>query len=132
MKSVGFGAVLGDLKKTIRQIQKEIEEIGEPSPQIPELIESTNLLRLNEHLKKTNEKKSKLLDAYSQYTNQIENLLSSVFEIQNELKDLLKDQTELISKSKTRAKPKSIQKKVRKKISKKIKKKPKPRKRTKR
>ena len=79
--------------------------------EIPELIESTNLLRLNEHLKKTNDKKSELIEAYTQYTNQLENLLSSVFEIQNELKDLLKDQTELISKSSSRSKVKNSQKK---------------------
>ena len=133
MKSVGLGSVLGDLKKTIQQIHMEIEELGQPSPQMHELIESTNLLRSNEHLNKTNEKKTQLIEAYSLYTNQIENLLFSVFEIQNELKDLIKDQTELMSKTSRRPKTsRKIQKRTRKKITKKPKKKTKPRKNSKR
>ena len=64
------------------------------------MIQNTNLIRSNEHLSKANKKKSELIIAYDEYSNQLENLLSSVFEIQNELKDILKDQSNLISNPK--------------------------------
>lgn len=102
MKKLGLGGVLSEFKNEISKIIQEIEEIGEPSPEIPELIDSTNLRRSNDHFKKINEKKTQLLQVYSNYVNQLENLLSSVFEIQKDLKDLIKDQAELMQMSKTK------------------------------
>ena len=106
MTNLGIGNVMNQMKQQIKQIQAELEDLGEPES-IPEMIESTNLLRSNEYLSKTNKKKSELLIAYDEYSKQLENLLSSVFEIQNDLKDIVKEQSNLISnKKKSTKKPK--------------------------
>lgn len=77
----------------------DLDQLGEPAADLPEMIESSNLLRTNEYLSKANEKKSELLVAYRQYSNALEELLSSVFDIQKDLKDILKQQSSLISDS---------------------------------
>ena len=106
MTKIGIGNVMNQMKQQIKQIKAELEELGEPET-LPEMIQTTNLIRSNEHLSKTNQKKTELLIAYDEYSKQLENLLSSVFEIQNELKEILKEQSDLISspkKSKKRSK----------------------------
>jgi len=96
-----------DLKKQIDQIESELNEFVDLPVQIPELVTSTNLLRLNDFLMKSDHKKTDLISAYSKYSKSMEILLSSVFEIQNELKDILKKQSSLIpSSSKTKSKTK--------------------------
>jgi len=96
-----------DLRKKIQQIQVDLNQLGDPISEIPELISSANLLRANEYLSKANDKKTELLSVYFQYSSSLENILSSVFEIQNDLKDILKHQSSLISKSKKRSKTKT-------------------------
>ena len=105
MTKLGIGNVMNQMKQQIKKIESELQELGEPET-LPEMIESTNLLRTNEHLSKTNQKKSELLVAYSEYSKQLEDLLSSVFEIQDELKEILKEQSNLISKKKSTKKSK--------------------------
>ena len=84
-----------------------MNQLGEPVSEIPELITSANLLRSNEHLSKANEKKTELLSAYAQYSNALEKLLSTVFDIQNDLKEILKQQSSMISRAKKRSKTKT-------------------------
>lgn len=89
-----------------------LDQLGEPVTDLPEMIESSNLLRSNEYLSKANDKKSELLVAYQQYSTALEELLSSVFDIQKDLKDILKEQSSLISDSPKRtSKPKTKSKK---------------------
>ncbi|MBL7001918.1 MAG: hypothetical protein ISR80_04090 [Nitrosopumilus sp.] len=88
--------MIDDLRKKIQQIKGDLDELGEPVSEIPELITSANLLRSNEYLSKVNEKKTQLLAAYEQYSITMEKLLSSVFEIQNDLKEILKKQSSMI------------------------------------
>ena len=98
-----------DLRNKIQQTQKDLDQLGAPESEISELITSANLLRLNEYLLKTNEKKSELLSLYVQYSGSLEALLSSVFEIQNDLKEILKEQSSMLSsqtKKQTKSKPK--------------------------
>ena len=87
-------------------MKNDLDNLEEPVIEIPELIQSTNALRQNEYLLKTNEKKTELLDLYVQYSQSLEKLLLSVFEIQNDLKEILKEQTSIIS-SQQYSKPKS-------------------------
>ena len=108
MAKIGIGNVMNQMKQQIKQIKAELDELGEPET-MPEMIQNTNLIRSNEHLSKTNQKKSELLVAYDEYSKQLETLLSSVFEIQNELKDILKEQSNLISSTK-KTKKKSTRK----------------------
>ena len=107
-----FGEEIIELRIRIHEIQEELKELNLPMPEIPELITSANLLRSNEYLSKLNEKKSALLTTFSEYSKLLEELLSSVFEIQNDLKEILKEQSSMIvdlpkPKSNTKTKPKS-------------------------
>ncbi len=110
MTKINTGDLIFDLRKKIQNIQADLEQLGEPVSEIPELITSANLLRSNEYLSKVNEKKTNLLSAYVQYSTTLEKLLSTVFEIQNDLKEILKDQSSMIS-SRTK-KPKSKTKSI--------------------
>ena len=113
MTNIGAGEIIYDLRKKIQEIQISLDQLGEPATDIPEMIESSNLLRSNEYLSKANQKKSELLVAYEHYSVALEELLSSVFDIQKDLKDILKEQSSLIAdspkkspKSKTKSKKK--------------------------
>jgi len=99
--------LLYDLRKKIQQVQADLIQLGDPVSEMPELISSANLLRANEYLSKTNEKKTELLSVYAQYSNTLEKLLASVFDIQNDLKEILKHQSSMISKTKKRSRTKN-------------------------
>ena len=97
MNEIKISNNIYDLKSKIQQIQRELDDLGDPISNIPEMINSTNLLRSNQFLLKHDEKKNNLLSVYAQYSNSMELLLSSVFEIQLQLKDILKEQSLMIS-----------------------------------
>ncbi len=108
LSEIGVGEIIYDLRKRIQQTQLDLQQLGEPVIEIPELITSANLLRSNEYLLKANEKKTELIATYAQYSEALEDLLSTVFEIQQDLKEILKEQSSLISsKSKKTVKSKS-------------------------
>ena len=112
MTNIGAGEVIYDLRKKIQEIQVSLNELGEPVEDMPEMVVTANLLRSNEYLLKTNEKKSELVNAYEQYSVALEELLSSVFDIQKDLKEILKEQSSLIPNSpKKTTKPKTKSKK---------------------
>ena len=101
MTSIGTGNTIYQLRKKINKIKEELNSLESTPSQIPELIDFTNLLRKNNSLSEINSKKTELLYAYQQYSDELQNLLESVFTIQNELKEILKSQSSLISESKT-------------------------------
>lgn len=108
MTNIGAGEIVYKLRKRIQELQNELDDLGSPS-EIPELITSANLLRSNEYLSKSDAKKTDLIDAYKQYSGALEDLLSSVFEIQHDLKEIVKEQSSMIAEKKpkkTKAKPK--------------------------
>ena len=100
MAEIESKELIFDLRKKIQLIQVDLNQLGDPISEIPELISSANLLRANEYLSKANDKKTELLSVYAQYSSALENMLSSVFDIQNDLKEILKHQSSIISKSK--------------------------------
>jgi len=104
LKTPGLGSVLMELKNQINQIKRDISEIDKSFSPMPEMIESTNILRENEFLRKIVDKKTELVDSYEHYSNQIENLLSSVFDIQNDLKEVIEAQSQLMKPKKSRKK----------------------------
>jgi len=113
LTNIGAGEMIYDLRKKIQQIQSDLVQLGDPPQNMPEMIESSNLMRSNDYLSKANEKKTDLLNIYEQYSNSLEELLSTVFDIQKDLKNILKEQSLLIynspkkpSKSKTKSKKK--------------------------
>jgi len=106
LTKVGSGESIYQLRKKIQEIQTDLNQLGTIS-EIPELITSANLLRSNEYLSKTNEKKTELLSTYEQYSVTLEQFLSTVFDIQNDLKEIIKQQSAMISRAKKRSKTKT-------------------------
>lgn len=107
----GLGNNLNELKMRIRQIQDELSQLGSPEPVMPEMINATNALRLNEYLRKSDEKKTALNAAYDDYVRQLEQIVSSLLSIQVDLKDIIKAEASIIdakesghAEKKTRAK----------------------------
>lgn len=110
MSEVGAGQTIYELRKEIQKITSELKSLGN-SPDIPELIKSTNLLRSNEHLSEVNSKRSELISTYEQYSKELEKMLATVFDIQQDLKEILKIQSSIISKQKkSKARKKSSKK----------------------
>ena len=105
---MGAGPLIYELRKRIQQITSELSELNKIPSNMPELIESANLLRTNDHLLEINSKNAKLVSTYKQYTEELEKMLDTVFAIQKDLKEILITQTSLISeqKSKKKLKPK--------------------------
>lgn len=104
---MGAGQVIYELRKKIQNLTLELNNLQNQSPEIPELIESSNLMRKNDHLLEVNSKNSQLISAYENYSKELEQMLATVFEIQKDLKEILKTQTDMISEpKKTKTKPK--------------------------
>ena len=97
---------INELQNKIIQIKIELSEINKEEKPLPEFIDTTNMLRSNEYLKKANEAKSKLLIEYEKYTDELENLVTSISKIKGNL-------TSLKSRIKSRKKPKKKVKKKR-------------------
>jgi len=115
LTKIGSGDLIYNLRKRIQEIRADLNQLGEPVSEIPELITSANLLRSNEYLSEANEKKTELLSTYEQYSVALEKLLSTVFDIQNDLKEILKQQSSMISsqrkkRSKTKTKSRTTKK----------------------
>jgi hypothetical protein len=110
LSEVGAGQTIYELRKEIQKITSELKSLGNSS-EIPELIQSTNLLRSNEHLSEVNSKRSELISTYEQYSKELEKMLATVFDIQQDLKEILKIQSSIISKQKkSKARKKSSKK----------------------
>jgi hypothetical protein len=102
LSKLGVGEIIYEFSKKIQDIQSELDELGDPTLDMPELITSTNLLRSNEYLAKVSKKQSELLSAYSQYSKVLEDMIVVVFDIQNDLKNILREQSNLIPNRKSR------------------------------
>ena len=107
---MGAGQAIYELRLQIQKITSELKSLGN-SPEIPELIQSTNLLRSNEHLVEVNSKRSELISTYKQYSKELEKMLATVFDIQRDLKEILKSQSSLISEPKKPRKKSNTKKK---------------------
>lgn len=101
MSKLGLGEIVNELRNNIYKIKSELDQLGGPIENMPELITSANLLRSNEHLTKVSKKQSELLSAYEQYSAALEEMVDAIFDIQNDLKNLLKEQSKLISDEKS-------------------------------
>jgi len=85
---------IGELKRKIIQTTNELSALSDDQHLIPELINSTNLLRANDFLTKTGEKKSELLTTYDQYVKQLESTLTKIIKIQEQLKKSMKKRSQ--------------------------------------
>ena len=96
---MGAGPDLAELRNTMEEIKSDIAMLGPIPDSVPEMIESANLLRRNEHLQRSDALKTDLVAKYGAYVSSLEALLKSVFEIQNELRGVLHEQSRLISRA---------------------------------
>lgn len=85
---LSIGKKISELQKKIVLAKKELSEINTLEQPLPEFINTTNMLRLNEYLQKSNEKKSQLLIAYEEYINELENLVSNIAQIKDSIHNL--------------------------------------------
>ena len=115
MTKIGSEELIYDLRKKIQEIQADLNQLGDPVSEIPELITLANLLRSNEYLSKANKKKTELLTAYTQYSNALEKLILTVFDIQNDLKEILKKQSSMISSQRKKRSKRKTKSRTRKK-----------------
>ena len=67
MSSLSSGGSIGEFKQKIKKIRSDLEKLDNQKP-LPELINSTNLLRVNEFLTESDAKKSELLIVYDEYS----------------------------------------------------------------
>jgi hypothetical protein len=109
---LGLGNNLSELKIRIQKAHDDLASLGEPNQPLAEMIGSTNAIRLNEYLSKTDAKKTELIADYVLYTKQLEQMISSLFSIQSELKSILKEETAMIES--VGAKPKKAKKSIKK------------------
>lgn len=102
MSTIGVGKIIHEFSNKIHDLQLELHELGSLPLDMPELINSANLLRSNEYLAKVSEKQSELLSVYDQYSKALENMIAMILDIQNDLKNILREQSSLISNQKSR------------------------------
>ena len=77
MTEIKISNNIPNLRKEIEQIQSELTSMGNVVSNIPELITSSNLLRTNESLVKSDQKKTDLISLYAQYSSSMEAMLSA-------------------------------------------------------
>lgn len=107
---VGPGDNLAELKLRVQKAQEELAQLGSPAPPLPEMIDTTNIIRINEYLTKSNEGKSKLISAYEDYAKKLEEIVASLLSIQADLKDIVKTEASIIAKSGRKRQKKSTKK----------------------
>ena len=106
-----------ELKKNIIQTKNELTEITTLKEPLPEFINTTNMLRTNEYLQKSNEKKSELITAYEKYVTELETLVLDIAKIKDKI-NKLKSNLTTNKKSKKKMRKKSKQRrKIRKRKS---------------
>lgn len=104
------GKSVDALKLQINQVKRDLSQLEESNKPMPELINSTNLLRSNEILSKTNEKKTELLNAYESYFKDLESVLKK---IQTGLSTIKSSPKKKPKKKKTKRKQKTKRKNTR-------------------
>ncbi len=103
-----IGKKINELQKKIVLAKNELSEINILEQPLPEFINTTNMLRSNEYLQKSNEKKSQLLIAYEEYTDELENLVSNIAQIKGRIRNLkshFKTPKKIKKKAKSKTKP---------------------------
>jgi len=111
LTELGVGGIIYELRNQILKKTSELKNLDNSSFDIPEIIKSANLLRSNEHLVEVNLKRTELVSIYKDYSQELEKILATVFDIQGDLKEILKIQTSLISgQKKLKKRSKNIKK----------------------
>ncbi len=101
---IGLGNNLNELRLRIQKIREDLEKIEHPGEPLPEVINMTNVLRLNEYLTRTDTAKSELISCYEQYLQQLEQIVSSLLSIQSDLRDIIRTEASLLDNGPKRKK----------------------------
>ena len=96
MSELLSGTRLLEIRDRIGSLRRELAELGSVPADVPGLIDSSNTLRKNIHLERTDELKSALVENLDAYAQELESLLNSVIDIQKDLGELLRLQNNLI------------------------------------
>jgi len=88
LKDLGTKYTLNELKQKINAMIRKLAILEESNKPIPELINSTNLLRSNEFLTKTNIIKTDLISSYELYSNELRNIITDIRKIRTEINSL--------------------------------------------
>ena len=113
-----------NLQEKIQQIQTSLSDGKKSEIPMPELIESTNLLRSNEFLTKVTQKQNELLSTYEEYVSELKKMISASLRAQiNSLRKSQKKSTKPKRKITKRSRKKNLHKRrIRKKKTKRKKK----------
>ena len=95
-----------ELRQKIRRIQDELGQMNGPVSDIPELINSTNILRANEQLTRVDNKKTELLEVYGQYTQILTDAIMTIIRTQNKIAEIRKKQASAARTKRTGSKSK--------------------------
>jgi len=71
---------LAQTKQKIEHLNQELATIKQSAQPMPELINTTNVLRTNEYLTQLNEKNAQIISSYEAYAKELEFFLSAVLE----------------------------------------------------
>ncbi|MGI0004446.1 MAG: hypothetical protein ACREAX_04025 [Candidatus Nitrosotenuis sp.] len=106
---------MNEQKIRIQKAREELANMGSSEQPMPEMINTTNVLRANEHLIKIDQAKTNLISTYEQYTKQLEDMAASLLSIQSDLKDIVKAGAAIIENApRKKARKKKPSKKTRK------------------
>ncbi|CAI9831501.1 conserved hypothetical protein [Nitrosopumilaceae archaeon] len=72
------------LRREVRRLSREVEGMA-GHVEIPQMVESANLLRANESLLRSDAAKTELLQAYRKYAGALEGLLLEILDVQAEI-----------------------------------------------
>ena len=128
MRSCSMSEALSEIKARILQLDAQLRDTRDTPTPAPEMLNTTNALRLCEHLVETDSVKSKLIQEYEQYSTGLEDLIKEALQIQKDLNAFLQKSKRPIRKPqrKTPVKRKTTKRKpiLRKTVRKKLKRKP--------
>ncbi len=100
-----------NLQEKIQQIQTSLSDENKSETPMPELIESTNLLRSNEFLTKVIQKQNELLLTYEEYVSELKKMISASLRAQiNSLRKSQKKSTKPKRKITKRPRKKNLHK----------------------
>ncbi|HET8719402.1 MAG TPA: hypothetical protein VFM64_00205 [Candidatus Nitrosotenuis sp.] len=114
----GLGKNLTELKLRIQMAQDDLGKLSAPEQPLPEVINMTNLLRSNEYLIKSDERKTALISAYAEYSTNLEQIVKSLLSIQADLRDIVRTEASIIGSQKPTKKANKSRKKPKKKTKK--------------
>ena len=90
---------MSDLRDAISDLRMQIDKLGPPPLPITQIVDSTNVLRINEYLSARDSILSKMAQYYDEYIQELEALTSSMLGVQSDLLDVLKKQSSMIKET---------------------------------